>query len=154
MPKETDSTLNIGMWLPQPDGDAVPTDCAACGAAIGNCQPDRDWLCDKCYVEETSRISTARIAELERLLLAAQNRIGDLCMLVGNIGQCRAVEGDSVTILCDNPEADGIETQGAVEALVELVLTQARYELQRFYGKTWEEAIAKAARVAQRHYTK
>lgn len=86
MPKETDSTLNIGMWLPQPAGDAVPTDCAACGVAIGNCPPEREWLCDKCYVEETSRIS----------------------MLVGNIEQCRAVEGDSVTILCDNPEADSI----------------------------------------------
>lgn len=149
MPKETDSTLNIGMWLPQPDGDAVPTDCAACGVAIGNCPPDREWLCDKCYVEETSRISTARIAELERLLLAAQNRIGDLCMLVGNIGQCRAVEGDSVTILCDNPEADSIETQAAVEVCGDYT----GHELQRFYGKTWAEAIAKAARVAQRHYT-
>jgi hypothetical protein len=90
-----------------------------------------------------------RIAELERLNLESQNRIGDLCVLIGNIEQCRAVEGDSVTILCDNPEADSIETQGAVEACGDYT----GYELQRFYGKDWEEAIAKAARVSRRHYS-
>jgi hypothetical protein len=89
-----------------------------------------------------------RIDELERLNLEAQSRNGDLCMLIGHIEQCRAVEGDSVTILCDNPEADSAETQGAVEVCG----GYTGYELQRFYGKTWEEAIATAARVAQRHY--
>lgn len=90
-----------------------------------------------------------KIAELERLNLEAQDRIGDLCMLIGNIEQCRAVEGDSVTILCDNPEADSIETQSAVEVCG----GYTGHELQRFYGKTWAEAIAKAARVARRYYT-
>ncbi len=89
-----------------------------------------------------------RIAELERLNLEAQDRIADLCVLVGNIEQCRAVEGDSVTILCDNPEADSIETQGVVEACGDYT----GYKPERFYGKTWDEALAKAARVSQRHY--
>jgi hypothetical protein len=91
----------------------------------------------------------ARIAELERLNLEAQNRIGDLCTLIGNIEQCRAVEGDSVTILCDNPEAESIETQGAVEVCGDYT----GYDLQRFYGKDWEEAIEKAAAVSRRHYS-
>ena len=90
----------------------------------------------------------SRIAELERLNLEAQHRIADLCVLIGNIEQCRAVEGDSVTILCDNPEADNIETQGVVEVCGDYT----GYDLERFYGPTWEDAIAKAARVAQRHY--
>ena len=96
----------------------------------------------------TKTNEAARIAELERLNLEAQNRIGDLCVLIGNIEQCRSVEGDSVTVLCDNPEADSVETQGAVEVCGDYT----GYELQRFYGKTWEEALAKAARVSQRHY--
>jgi hypothetical protein len=100
------------------------------------------------YTAPVTPTPDERIAELERLNLEAQNRIADLCELIGNIEQCRAVEGDSVTILCDNPEADSIETQGAVEVCGDYT----GYELQRFYGKTWEEAIAKAARVSQRHY--
>lgn len=91
----------------------------------------------------------SRVTELERLNLEAQNRIGDLCMLVGNIEQCRAVEGDCITILCDNPEADSIDTQSAVEACGDYT----GYELQRFYGKNWEEALAKAAESSRRHYS-
>lgn len=44
--------LSIGIWLPQINRDCIPTDCANCGAAIGNCPSDREWLCEKCYAEE------------------------------------------------------------------------------------------------------
>lgn len=90
-----------------------------------------------------------REIELERLNLEAQHRIADLCVVIGYIEQCRAVEGDSVMILCDNPEADSIETQGVVEVCGDYT----GYKPERYYGKTWEEAIAKAARAAQRHYS-
>jgi hypothetical protein len=99
--------------------------------------------------EEREFPTAARIAELERLHLEAQNRIGDLLTIIGDIEQCRAVEGDSVTILCDNPEADSLGMQSAVEVCGDYT----GYELQRIYGATWKEAIARAARVARRHYT-
>lgn len=100
------------------------------------------------FVAADRGVLAARVAELERLNLEAQHRIADLCVVVGNIEQCRSVEGDSVTILCDNPEADSIDTQGAVEASGDYT----GYKAERFYGRNWEEALAKAARVSQRHY--
>lgn len=90
-----------------------------------------------------------RILELERLLMEAQNRIGDMCVIIGDIEQCRCVEGDAITILCDNPEADTAETQSAVEAIADYT----GYEPQRFYGRTWPEALHKAANCSRNHYS-
>lgn len=89
-----------------------------------------------------------RIAELERLLNDAQGRIGDICVVVGDIEQCRCVEADSITILCDNPEAESNETVAAVEASGDYT----GYEPERFYGRTWSEALHKAADCARLHY--
>lgn len=89
-----------------------------------------------------------RIAELERLNLEAQHRIADLIVAVGDIEQCRCVEGDSITIICDNPEADDIEKQSAVEACG----GYTDYQPQRFYGKTWTDALREAAKASQRFY--
>lgn len=90
-----------------------------------------------------------RIAELERLNLEAQHRIADLCVVIGDIEQCRCCEGDDITILCDNPEVDDVEKQAAVE----LSGDPTAYERQRFYGRTWSEALHKAANAARRHYS-
>jgi len=103
----------------------------------------------KAELAECRQYHAPRIAELERLNLEAQHRIADLCVIVGDIEQCRSVEADSITILCDNPEADSIETQSAVEANGDYT----GYEDQRFYGRTWQEALRKAAACSQRHYS-
>lgn len=98
--------------------------------------------------EECNRHHQPRITELERLNLEAQHRIADLCVVIGDIEQCRCCEGDDITILCDNPEADDIEKQAAVE----LSGDPTAYETQRFYGRTWSEALHKAANAARRPY--
>lgn len=99
--------------------------------------------------DECSRYHQPRIAELERINLEAQHRIADLCVVIGDIEQCRCCEGDDITILCDDPEADDIEKQSAVE----LSGDPTAYERQRFYGRTWGEALHKAANAARRHYS-
>jgi hypothetical protein len=134
-----------------PVEDAADNHVAWARYVIEHDRPTRIVLCDS-DDEGAFRVyrwPEARIAELERLNLEAQHRIADLCVVVGNIEQCRCVEGDSVTILCDNPEADSTETQGVVEACGDYT----GYKPERFYGKTWDEALAKAARVSQRHYS-
>lgn len=81
--------------------------------AIGLCDATAAWeMIINTAAGRSQRLAelVKRCEELERLNLEAQHRIADLCVIVGNIEQCRAVEGDSVTILCDNPEADSIET--------------------------------------------
>lgn len=119
---------------------------AAKDAEIARLREDVERL--EADLSECRTYHAPRIAELERLGLESQNRIGDLVVLVGNLEQCRCVEGDSITILCDNPEADSAELQAAVEACGDYT----GYELQRFYGKTWEEALTKAANAARAHY--
>lgn len=100
-------------------------------------------------LNECREYHAMRLAEQNRLLLKAQNRIADLCVTIGNIEQCRAVEGDSVCILCDDPDADENDKVCAVEACGDYT----GYEPQRFYGRSWEDALAKAAAWARRHYS-
>lgn len=71
--------LHIGLWLPRPDGDAIPTDCAKCGTAIGDCPPDRDWLCDRCYAEEVPDCEVQQaVARLQALQhKTAEERLAD-----------------------------------------------------------------------------
>ncbi len=99
-------------------------------------------------INECRQYHQPRIAELERLLLEAQNRNGDLAVIVGNIEQCRCQEGDSIMILCDNPEPESVDRQAAVEAIGDYT----SYEPMRFYGRDWAEALRKAASAAQNHY--
>jgi hypothetical protein len=100
-------------------------------------------------LEECRKYHEPRIAELERLLLNAQNHLGDLSIIIGDIEQCRVNEGDSITILCDNPEAETSEQTVAVEAIGDYT----GYEPQRFYAKTWGEALHKAANCSRSHYS-
>lgn len=87
-------------------------------------------------------IATAnRIIELERLLAASQEREAEAVMVIGNIEQIRSVEGNSVHILCDNPEADSVETQSAVEVCCDFT----GWETVRFFGRDWCESLQKAA---------
>ncbi len=102
----------------------------------------------KAEIAECRQYHLPRIAELERLGLECQHRNGDLAVIIGDIEQCRCVEGDSITILCDDPEADRVDKQVAVEACGDYT----GYELQRFYAKTWAEALHEAANCARRHY--
>lgn len=90
----------------------------------------------------------ARIAELEQLLAKAQDGWAEAVGIANDIQQCRGREGDSITILCDNPEADSADTQAAVEACASFT----GWELKRFYGRTWEAALHKAADAARREY--
>ncbi len=98
--------------------------------------------------EECREYHQPRMAELDRLLDKAQGQIGDLCVIVGDIEQCRCIEGDSVQILCDNPEADESDKVAAVEACGDYT----GHEPQRFYGATWSDALHKAANCARNHY--
>jgi hypothetical protein len=154
--------------------EVVRPDCRGCGSAL---TVENAWMTDGCpcnsplgvnsmnetrwrllmelqqrqarELEECQKYHAPRIAELERLNIEAQNRIGDVLVVIGDIEQCRCVEGDSITILCDNPEADDANKQSAVEASGDYT----GYEPQRFYGRTWEAALHEAANAARRHYS-
>lgn len=60
------------------------------------------------------------------------------------IEQLRAGEGDSVTVLCDDPEAESTAARLAVEC----VGAWTQWEPRRFYGESVLQCLAKAA-VAQ-----
>ena len=87
-------------------------------------------------------------AELDRLLREAQAGWGELMCIISNIEQCRCVEGDSITILCDNPEAEMRDEQACVEVCGDYT----GYKNERFYGTTWVEALKKAVDCARMHY--
>ena len=90
--------------------------------------------------------TTKREAELERLNLEARNQVADLISIIGDIQQIRTQEGHSLTILCDNPEAESADTQGAVEVSADFT----DWEVQRFFGETWQDALSKAAAASRR----
>ena len=60
----------------------------------------------------------------------------------------RQSEGNSVTVFCDNPEAESIEKQCAVEVLADFT----DWKEETFWGKTWGEALDKACKVASDYY--
>jgi hypothetical protein len=61
--------------------------------------------------------------------------------IIDNINQIRSTEGNSVTIVCDNPDADSVDEQAAVAAIGDFT----RWEEKRWYGRTWADALQKAA---------
>jgi hypothetical protein len=89
-----------------------------------------------------------RVAELERLNLESRQREADAVQVIGDIEQLRAAEGDSVEILCDNPGADSIDQQTAVEVSAEFT----GWRPQRWHGRTWTEALHKAANASRSYY--
>ena len=119
---------------------------------------DRDtYNCDTCRDTHPVGIecplidpaaTSRRLAELERLLKASQEREADAIGIIGDIEQIRSVEANSVTILCDNPEADDIEKQSAVEACGDYT----GWETVRYHGKDWVEALHKAANASRSSY--
>lgn len=90
----------------------------------------------------------ARIAELEQLLAKAQDGWAEAVAIINDIQQCRGCEGDSITILCDNPEADSDDKYAAVEACASFT----GWKHERFYGRTWDAALHKAADAARREF--
>ena len=69
--------------------------------------------------------------------------------IIGDIEAMRQIEGNSVTINCDNPEADRIEKHSAVDVCGDFT----SYRAERFYGKTWTEALHRAADHARAFYS-
>lgn len=90
--------------------------------------------------------TTKRESELERLNLEARKHVSELISIIGDIEQVRTQEGHSVTILCDNPEAES----GSMPAAVEVSGDFTDWETQRFYGATWQDALSTAANASRR----
>jgi hypothetical protein len=86
-----------------------------------------------------------------RLASQADPRLADLARLreiVGNIESMCQGEGNAITIICDNPEAESVEKQAAVDIRADFTDFQER----RFYAATWPEALAHAAAAARLFY--
>jgi hypothetical protein len=81
----------------------------------------------------------------------AERIIGDLLAeIVGNIETMRQNEGNSVTIVCDNPEAESSDRQAAVDVCGDFT----GFQEIRFYGTTWPDALRGAADSARVYYAK
>jgi len=82
-------------------------------------------------------------------MLTLNSQVNEMlfCMLL--IEELRADEGNSVTILCPNPEPENREESEAVECLGEWTA----WEEQRFSGATLKECLESAVR-AYREYKK
>jgi hypothetical protein len=62
--------------------------------------------------------------------------------IITDIEQCRsAEEGNSIEILCDNPDPDTGEDAACVVAFADFT----DWEQVRFFGPTWPAALRKAA---------
>lgn len=61
--------------------------------------------------------------------------------VIEDINHLLMEEGNSITLLCDNPEADKLDEQSAIE--VNCGFT--RWITRRYYGSSWQEAVSKAA---------
>lgn len=64
-----------------------------------------------------------------------------LLSVLADIDQCRAADGNSIEIMCDNPDADTAGEQASVVALGDFT----DWEQVRYFGLTWQEALRKAA---------
>lgn len=82
--------------------------------------------------------------EIKRLR-ACESELTRLRTIVGDIETVRATEGNGIEILCDNPEADDIEKSAAVDVCCDFT----EWAETRFYGRTWTDALAKAAEAAR-----
>ncbi len=87
----------------------------------------------------------ARITELSRLNLEAREEWGNLMGIIGDIEQIRYSEGNSVTILCENPDAEEIDKQAAVDVNADFT----DWDDARYWGQTWIIALAKAAEASR-----
>lgn len=61
--------------------------------------------------------------------------------VITDIEQCRAVEGNSIEICCDNPDADTGEDVACVIALADFT----DWDQVRYHAPTWPAALRKAA---------
>lgn len=86
------------------------------------------------------------IDELHRLLLECQNREQELRIITGDIEQIRNNEGNSVMILCDDPDEDGKNGMTAVVANGDFT----DWEDVRYWADSWPAAMAKAADASRR----
>lgn len=101
-------------------------------------------LAQKISYEDYRRVGASAAAELR----AAQEQLAkllasycDATQILADIETCRGQEGESITIYHADPEADDIERQTAVE----LCASFNHHEPQRFYGRTWVDALHAAA---------
>ena len=77
----------------------------------------------------------------ERQLQHYQQQLTEAREVIGDLEQIRTTEGNSVTVCCDNPEAETVETQAAVDVCGDFT----GWQEVRYRGKTWVEALRKAA---------
>lgn len=69
------------------------------------------------------------------------NEIAALREIVADIEQVRNAEGNCITFVRDDPEAQAVPKQCAVDVIADFT----GFEEQRFYGATWPDALASAA---------
>lgn len=62
-----------------------------------------------------------------------------------DISQIQGNDGNSVTILCDNPDADTVDTQAAVEVSADFT----GWRSVRYWGCDWPSALHKAAEASR-----
>ena len=74
-------------------------------------------------------------------ITALEARVDELVGAFSHIEQLRADEGDSVTILCDDPEADTVDQQLAVECCG----AWTDWRERRLYGPSVAACLASAA---------
>lgn len=80
--------------------------------------------------------------------LAEENR--SLRVIIGNIESIRQSEGNSVTILCDNPEADSVDRQSGVEACCDFT----DWQTVRVYAASWADALQELGNRARTFYAR
>lgn len=104
-------------------------------------------------LEATSKVASlevkrleAEAEELRRLNLEAREEWAKTMEIIGDIEQIRTVEGNSVTIICDNPEADSGDMQAAVDVSGDFTA----WNKERYWGESWTEALRKAADASRR----
>lgn len=85
--------------------------------------------------------TTPREAELQRLNMELREAMADAIAIIGDIKQVRAAGGNSLTIVCDDPEAETIGKQAAIDVSGDFT----DWKEVRYWGKDWTEALHRAA---------
>lgn len=72
--------------------------------------------------------------------------VDSMLQTIGDIEQIRTREGHSVMLVCDDAEAESIDCQAVVDVCGDFT----DWEPRRFYGRTWDAALHRAANASRR----
>lgn len=78
-------------------------------------------------------------------IVSLESELQRLRKIIGDIETIRADEGNSVTICCDNPEAESVDAQCAVDVIADFT----NWQEKRYLAKDWSTALADAATAAR-----